>query len=55
MGQSNLDVARILLEHGADIDAEGEKGRTPSQVALAHGHDEIAKLISDFRSARAQT
>jgi len=51
----NLDVARILLEHGADVDAEDEEGRTPLQVALKEGQGETARLLSEFRSGRAQT
>jgi hypothetical protein len=54
MGGSNLDVARILLEHGADVDAEDEKGRTPLQVAVETAQGEIAQLLSEFRSGRAQ-
>jgi ankyrin repeat protein len=46
----NLDVARILLEHGADVDAEDEKGRTPLRVAAEEGRDEMAQLLSKFRS-----
>lgn len=52
---SNLDVARIMLDHGADIDVEDEQGRTPLQVALIHGQGKIARLLSEFRSVRAQT
>jgi ankyrin repeat protein len=53
----NLDIVRILLEHGADVDAEDEEGRTPWQVAVdsERGQGEIARLLSEFRSGRAQT
>ena len=54
MRPTKLDVLRVLLEHGAEVDAEDEKGRTPLQV-LMHGQGEIARLISEFRSLRAQT
>ncbi len=40
-----LEAARILLAHGADVDAEDE-GRTPPQVALAYGEDELVQLVS---------
>ena len=49
-----LKVARILLEHGADVDAEDGEGSTPSQAAMRRGKGEIARLISEFRSGRAQ-
>ncbi len=45
-----LEAARILLEHGADLDAEDREGRTPLVVALANGRDEIARLMSEYRS-----
>ena len=55
MGRSNLDVARILLEHGADVDAEDVDGTTPFQMVLEEGNDELARLLSEYRSGRAQT
>ncbi len=54
MRPSKLDIARILLEHGADVDVEDKRGRTPLQVAL-EGRGEMARLLSEFRSGRAQT
>ncbi|KAH8992307.1 ankyrin repeat protein [Lactarius hatsudake] len=50
-------IVRLLLEHGADIGAEDNDGKTPLQMALADGlgDSEIARLLSEFRSGRAQT
>ncbi|KAH9031128.1 hypothetical protein EDB85DRAFT_1383471 [Lactarius pseudohatsudake] len=50
-------IVRLLLEHGADIGAEDNDGKTPLQMALADGlgDSEIARLLSGFRSGRAQT
>ncbi|KAH9035903.1 hypothetical protein EDB85DRAFT_2143394 [Lactarius pseudohatsudake] len=50
-------IVRLLLEHGADIGAENNDGKTPLQMALADGlgDSEIARLLSEFRSGRAQT
>ncbi|KAH9035899.1 hypothetical protein EDB85DRAFT_2112675 [Lactarius pseudohatsudake] len=50
-------IVRLLLEHGADISAEDNGGKTPLQMALADGlgDSEIARLLSEFRSGRAQT
>ena len=45
-----LEVARILLSHGADVDAEDEEGMTPAQVALARGQAELAQLFSEYCS-----
>jgi hypothetical protein len=50
-----LDVARILLSHGADVNAEDEEGMTPAQVASARGLAELAELLSEYCSKRALT
>jgi ankyrin repeat protein len=47
---TRLGIARILLAHGADVDAEDEEGRTPLQVALASGETEMAQLLSEYCS-----
>ncbi|KAH9165576.1 hypothetical protein EDB89DRAFT_1891948 [Lactarius sanguifluus] len=50
-------IVRLLLEHGADIGTEDNDGKTPLQTAWANelGDSEIARLLSEFRSGRAQT
>jgi ankyrin repeat protein len=42
-----LEVARPLVEHGADIDAENNDGETAFQVASEEGCHDIAKFLSD--------
>jgi ankyrin repeat protein len=44
---NNAEVVRVLLEHGANVDAEDSEGRTPYQIASANGYDEIMKLLSE--------
>ncbi|KAI9436479.1 hypothetical protein H4582DRAFT_1964362, partial [Lactarius indigo] len=39
------EVARILLAHGADVDAVDGEGMTPLQIALARGEAEIVQLL----------
>ena len=39
------DVACLLLEHGAEVDAEDKRGRTSYQVALGNGRDEVVQLL----------
>ena len=51
-GESTLDAARLLLEHGANVDAEDKWGKTPLQMAVDSGKDEMARLLSEFRSER---
>ena len=51
-GRTPLDAARLLLEHGANVDAEEKSGKTPLQMAVGSGKDELARLLSEFRSER---
>jgi ankyrin repeat protein len=43
----NLAVARLLLAQGADPGAVGSEGLTARGIAEAHGHDEMARLLSE--------
>ncbi|KAI9436583.1 hypothetical protein H4582DRAFT_398855 [Lactarius indigo] len=47
-------IVKLLLEHGADVGAEDNLGRTPLEVGLERGGSEIARILSEFRSGRAQ-
>ncbi|KAH9073586.1 hypothetical protein EDB83DRAFT_83958 [Lactarius deliciosus] len=47
-------IMQLLLEHGADVGAKDKSGRTPLQLALEQKKSEIARLLSEFRSGRAQ-
>lgn len=40
-----LPTVRLLLQHGADIEHEGEDGHTPLQLACSSGHHEVVKLL----------
>ena len=51
MRPTKLEVLRILLEHGAEVDDEE---RTPLRT-LMHGEGEIARLLSEYRSGRVHT
>jgi hypothetical protein len=42
-----VEVVRVLLEHGASVGAEGNGGRTPSQLASSKGYSDIVKLLSE--------
>jgi ankyrin repeat protein len=39
------DVARLLVERGADVNARDAKGMTASQWALDQGHVELARTL----------
>ena len=46
-----LEKARILLAHGADIDAEDLSGRTPLLIASERKDDEMVRLLSEYTSS----
>jgi ankyrin repeat protein len=44
-GKGSVEGTRLLLEHGANIDAENNKGETPFQVAMKEGHHEMVEFL----------
>ncbi len=48
LGMGHLEVARILLEHGADVDAKNSRGVTPLQTFSWDGPVEVVRLLLDF-------
>ena len=42
-----LRVVRLLLEHGADVEAMGNDRMTALQEAAYRGRDEIVKLLRE--------
>jgi len=45
--------AYLLLKHGANIDAKDNQGRTALELALDHGHDEMARFLSEHGATRS--
>ncbi|KAF8473034.1 hypothetical protein DFH94DRAFT_765466 [Russula ochroleuca] len=45
--RGTVEVVRVLLEHGANVGAEDNQGKTPFQIASANGEDEIMKQLSE--------
>lgn len=43
--RGHLEVARFLLEHGADINHANNTGQTSLHLAAAEGHSEMARLL----------
>jgi ankyrin repeat protein len=44
-GKRSVEGTRLLLEYGASMDAENNKGETPFQVALEEGHHEMVEFL----------
>jgi len=47
----HLEVAKLLLERGADIHAMNSEGEIPYQVSLRRGYREIADLLQKYDGA----
>ncbi|TRM57323.1 ankyrin repeat-containing domain protein, partial [Schizophyllum amplum] len=43
----HLELARLLVDHGADIEAQEEEGRTPLHLTAEGGHCEVARFLID--------
>ena len=44
-GQLFSDVARLLLERGADVDAQTDSGSTPIHIAALNGRVEVVRVL----------
>ena len=42
---NHLEVAELLIEYGADVNAKANNGRTPLHFASAKNNNEIARLL----------
>ena len=47
-----VDIVQVLLDHGAIIDAEDDEGKTPLQLALEMGYDDIATCLKEHGATR---
>ena len=45
--EGHVDVARLLVDSGADIDTATEEGLTALMIARHFGHTAIVKLLLD--------
>jgi len=50
-GRGDVEMAKLLLAHGAQRDAHGSDGKTPADVAREHGQATFADWIALNESA----
>ena len=50
--RDQADIMQVLLDHGAIIDAEDNKGRTPLQIASENGRDNNATWLKEHGATR---
>ena len=43
----NVDMVKVLLDHGADVNAQDSLGNTALTLAVNYGHAEIVKVLLD--------
>ena len=43
--RGHIDVAQLLLEHGADGKAQNDNGRTPLLLSSGYGHAEVSRIL----------
>ena len=48
--KGSTEIVRLLIEHGASIEAKDKKGRTPLEVASVEQHDDVIKLLSEHHA-----
>ncbi|KAI0269072.1 ankyrin repeat-containing domain protein, partial [Russula aff. rugulosa BPL654] len=42
-----IEIVRLLIEHGANVEAKNDEGETPLDVARVVQREEIIKLLSE--------
>ena len=45
VSHGRLDIVKLLLECGADLNAQDDDGSTALMCACEHGHTDIVKLL----------
>lgn len=46
----NSEIAKILVENGADVNVINDKGRTPLIIAAFHGWSDTMAVLLSFQS-----
>lgn len=51
----NVDIAMLLLQHGADVDAATKDSYTPLHIAAKEGQDEVASVLIEHGASPTAT
>ena len=46
--EGNIDIVRLLIERGAEVDSRDDAGHTPLHEASRSGHVEVARALIDY-------
>ena len=46
--RGNAEIVQVLLEHGAEINAQDPEGQTALHYACSVGHQEVIKVLLKF-------
>ena len=41
----HTDIVRLLIAHGADVNAQSSSGNTPLMYACAGGHEDVVRVL----------
>jgi ankyrin repeat protein len=52
--QGFVELVELLVEHGADINAQDEQGKTPLTIALESAQPVVADLLLEIKNTREE-
>ena len=44
----NIDITKLLVEHGANVKATNKEGKTPFDIASERGHEDVAQYLKEM-------
>jgi ankyrin repeat protein len=48
----NLDISKLLIENGANIDVKSKLGETALDIASKHSYTDIVKLLKNIKNKK---
>ena len=46
----HVDIVRLLIHHGADVNAQSSSGNTPLMYACVSGHEEVVRVLIEAKA-----